>query len=108
MRQLIVGEPRPIGRFYLQPVARLTGRSWSVPDGKAGGGFLRLSPTEVIVHDLEGFQQRLPLPIPTKDALIRLAGDCSGGSDHLRTNHAHGDAQDGPAWLVERPSLITE
>lgn len=69
-RQLI-GEPITIDGRTVQPVARVTG--WYVGSGNGmrngGGGWLRVTPVEVIVAEGEAQTYHLPLKDGTRAAL---------------------------------------
>ncbi len=69
------GEPIPVGGRSVQLVARLFGYvgSGGGRNGSGGGGWLRLTPQEVIVHEESGAEQRLALPDPTAVALRGIA-----------------------------------
>ena len=71
---LVEGQPIAAAGYQLTPVARLSGWRWLHPNGQAGFAFVHLSPTEVIVQPPDGAEQRLPLTIPTKNALFGMLG----------------------------------
>ena len=72
------GEPIQAGGRTVEPVARLSGFiGWGGgEDGSGGGGWLKLTPQEVIVRDAKGAEQRLDLNDPTAIALrgVAMAG----------------------------------
>ncbi len=83
-KKLVMGEPQELSGFKVQPVARLTSWHWTSRNGSAGGGVMQLSPTEVVVQDANGGEQRLALPNPHRGPLlgmlaggIGVAGVCS-------------------------------
>ena len=76
--RLVEGQPVAAAGYQLRPVARLSGWHWLHPNGRAGFGFVHLSPTEVVVQPPEGEEQHLALPIPTKNALFGMLGAAAG------------------------------
>jgi hypothetical protein len=77
-RRQVTGEPWEVTGFKIQPVARLRGWHWTSRNGNAGGGVMHLSPTEVVVQDANGGEQRLALSNPNKGPLFgMLAGAVS-------------------------------
>ena len=69
------GEPIVVGKHSLRPKARLSGFiGWGDGEnGSGGGGWLKLTPQEVIARDAEGAEQRLTLNDPTAIALRGVA-----------------------------------
>lgn len=72
------GESIQVGGRIIQPVARLSGfvGFGGGENGSGGGGWLKLTPLEVIARDAEGAEQRLTLNDPTAIALrgVAMAG----------------------------------
>lgn len=57
----MAGEPQTYGNYIIQPLARLSGRSWDAPEGFGGGAFVRIIPTEVVVRDENGVESVLEI-----------------------------------------------
>ncbi len=71
----LVGEALAVGDVTLKPVARRSGKRWSMPAGQAGqgkAGFVHISPTAVVVQYQDETEERLPLPIPSKQVLYGM------------------------------------
>ncbi|NUQ38365.1 MAG: CRISPR-associated protein Cas5 [Caldilineales bacterium] len=78
IREERLGLRQSVAGWEIQPAARLSGWRWRAPEGQAAGAFLHLSPTHVLLHHPDGSQNRLELPIPTKDALLGMLAAAAG------------------------------
>ncbi len=78
VQRRLTGEPMTIGGRTLQPIASVSG--WigggGNEEGSGGGALLSVTPLEVIVHEADDREQRVPTPDAAGAALkgILLAG----------------------------------
>ena len=72
----IVGEPLEIRARTIRPIVRVSG--WRIVGGDASAGSagvqLRIEPVEVLIHERDGREHRVPTPDNTRLMLWDLAG----------------------------------
>jgi uncharacterized spore protein YtfJ len=74
-KKRLVGEPVVVGEYTLQPVAQVTGW-YTTARGESGegvGGWLRVTPVEVLVGKGEDETRPVPLTNETQATLQRIA-----------------------------------
>lgn len=68
----LAGQPIQLGPRTVQPIARVSGWHGSV-GRRAGGGWLRATPVEVLVTDQDGHIYRVPVVVERNDTVRWLA-----------------------------------
>ncbi|MFQ5594794.1 MAG: hypothetical protein ACE5HA_11670 [Anaerolineae bacterium] len=71
IKKRIAGQPIKVGERTIQPVAQVTGWAGSGGDetGGGAGAWLRVTPIEVVVHETDGAEWRVPITDPTREAM---------------------------------------
>ncbi|MFN8499592.1 MAG: hypothetical protein U0641_17205 [Anaerolineae bacterium] len=81
VQRRLVGEPMTFGARTVQPVASVVGWAGAGGDdnGSGGGGFVSVTPVEVIVTEGDGAQHTVPTPNATSAALRGILLACLFG-----------------------------
>ena len=69
----MVGGKMQVGEYVLQPVARLRGKVWRIPDGGVQVAVVRVNPTEVRISHQDGSEHLLSIPDTQNQALQAMA-----------------------------------
>jgi len=74
-KKRIAGQPITVGERTIQPVAQVAGwvGSGGSEMGDAAGTWLRVAPIEVVVHEADGVEHRVPITDPTREAMRGMA-----------------------------------
>ncbi|MFQ5342438.1 MAG: hypothetical protein ACE5F6_12910 [Anaerolineae bacterium] len=71
IKKRIAGQPIAVGGRTIQPVAQVAGwvGSGGSETGGGAGAWLRVTPIEVVVHETDGAERRVPITDPTREAM---------------------------------------
>jgi len=65
-KKRIAGQSITVGERTIRPIAQVAG--W-VGTGGGAGAWLRVTPIEVVVHEGDGTERRVPITDPTREAV---------------------------------------